>query len=85
MISRVSKAIRYLYDIFHHHGVISTKSITWPINAREPGVQLVDEWMIRADGNFGKHRIFRPKDEEDMTEKLLEKANDLYSLGIVAK
>lgn len=41
--------------------------------------------MIGADGNFGKHRIFRPKDEVDMNEKLLEKANDLYSLGIVAK
>lgn len=48
-------------------------------------MQLIDEWVIRADGNEPKHKIFRPKDEEDISEKLLQKSNDLYSLGVVAK
>lgn len=80
----MSKGIKYLYDIYHHHGFISANSITWP-TPQPSAVQLVDEWAVNTDINHSKHRIFRPKDEEDMSEKLLQKSNDLYSLGIVAK
>jgi len=47
VITRVSKGIKYLYDIYHDHNAISSKSITWPKHPKE-SIQLIDEWALNS-------------------------------------
>jgi hypothetical protein len=43
VIYRGAKGIKYLYDIFHRHEVISSHAFTWPVNQNSAeSIQLID-------------------------------------------
>jgi hypothetical protein len=44
----VSKGLKYLYDIYHHHAAVSSRAISWP-TAQSPSIQLIDEWALPID------------------------------------
>jgi hypothetical protein len=86
VISRGAKGIKYLYDIFHHHGAISSRAFTWPItqNSNE-SIQLIDEWAFFIDNRENRYKNLRPKDELGAEEKNMQKCTDLGNLGLVGK
>lgn len=40
-LNRVAKGLKYLYNIFHSHGAVSPRAITWPSQPNET-IQLID-------------------------------------------
>jgi hypothetical protein len=87
VVGRGAKAIKYLYDIFHHHEAISAQAFTWPINQNntKEAVQLIDEWMLPTDYRENKYKNLRPKDQSDAEEKNTQKCIDLGNLGHLAQ
>ena len=83
VIIRIAKGIKYLYDIGHYHGNVSESSIAWPSNPHE-SIQLIDEWALRDQNRKIKSQL--EKQESDYAErKNIDRAQDLHSLGLVAK
>lgn len=80
----MGKGLKYLYDLNHYHGQVSTDAITWPIQPNE-NIELMDEWSLDLDNHDRKVKFYRPKEKEDVEHKNLQLATDLYDLGIVAE
>ena len=64
VINRISKGIKYLYDLNHHHLKISAEAITWPTDSKQT-IQLIDEWALKDEHDLKKIKLYKPKDEED--------------------
>ena len=71
-----------MYNINHHHNLVSPSAITWPIQSTD-SIRLIDEWIIPVDSFQLRSKTLRPKDNEEIREKNIQLSMDLYNLGLI--
>lgn len=80
VIVRVAKGLKYLYQINHHHGNLTSSAISWPVFPYE-SIQLTDIWALKDNSQiFNQNRYDNKFSARDYMY-----GDDLYKLGTIAK
>lgn len=75
MVNRTTKGLKYLNNIKHGHGKISTYAIEWPSNNKD--IRVIDEWALNNEDmaplkacSFHKHEGVLGEQEDQFAEDL---------------